>query len=315
LGAGESGKSTVAKQLKIIHMGGFDEDERKSYIPIIFTNIIYNMKTLISAAREMKFPIEKEDIAQKVLGLDTVAPIDSTNGKMIAELWKDSGILMAFKRQSEIQLQDSAAYYFEAIERIMQTNYIPNEQDVLRSRAKTTGIIETQFDLQGIRFNLVDVGGQRSERKKWMHCFQDVTAVVFCIAISEYDLKLYEDDKVNRMHESLELFKNTVNNEWFSGAKGNNPAFILFFNKSDLFREKIKKIDLKCCFSDYTGGLDEDNAYKFVQRKFLEANQNPKKHIYTHLTCATDTNNINVVFSAVQDIILRDTLDNVGLAV
>jgi hypothetical protein len=111
----------------------------------------------------------------------------------------------------------------------------------------------------------VDVGGQRSERKKWLHCFQDVTAVIFCIATSEYDLKLYEDDKINRMHESLELvsilykrlsdfqFKTTVNNEWFSGVKGPSPSFILFFNKSDLFKEKIKKIDLKVCFPDYNG--------------------------------------------------------------
>jgi len=315
LGAGESGKSTVAKQLKIIHLGGFDEAERRSYIPIIHTNVIYNMKALVMGARDMKISIQKEDSARKVLDLDSVAAVDSANGKLIGELWKDSGIISVFQRQSEIQLNDSAAYYFESLDRIMQPNYLPSEQDVLRSRAKTTGIIETEFDAHGLKFKLVDVGGQRSERKKWMHCFQDVTAVIFCIATSEYDLKLYEDDKVNRMQESLDLFKNTVNNEYFSGLKGGpSPAFILFFNKSDLFKEKIKKIDLSTCFPEYQGGADFDEAYKFLERKFLELNQNPKKHIYTHLTCATDTDNINVVFNAVQDIILRGTLDSVGLA-
>jgi len=64
---------------------------------------------------------------------------------------------------------------------------------------------------------MVDVGGQRSERKKWMHCFQDVTAVIFCVALSEYDLKLYEDDTTNRMHESLKLFKEICNSKWFFG--------------------------------------------------------------------------------------------------
>jgi len=140
-----------------------------------------------------------------------------------------------------------------------------------------------------------------------------VTAIIFCVAISEYDLKLYEDDKVNRIQESLELWKQTVNNDWFSGAKGPSPSFILFFNKSDLFKEKIKKTDLKVAFPEYTGGCDFDNAYKFIQKKFLESIENTKKHIYTHLTCATDTDNINVVFSAVQDIILRGTLEGVGI--
>lgn len=58
-----------------------------------------------------------------------------------------------------------------------------------------------------LRCRLLDVGGQRSERKKWMHCFQDVTAVLFCAATSEYDLKLEEDDTTNRIHESLRLFR------------------------------------------------------------------------------------------------------------
>lgn len=41
---------------------------------------------------------------------------------------------------------------------------------------------------------LFDVGGQRSERKKWIHCFEDVTAIIFCVAMSEYDQVLHEDE-------------------------------------------------------------------------------------------------------------------------
>ena len=43
-------------------------------------------------------------------------------------------------------------------------------------------------------FRLFDVGGQRSERKKWIHCFEDVTAIIFCVAMSEYDQVLHEDE-------------------------------------------------------------------------------------------------------------------------
>ena len=43
---------------------------------------------------------------------------------------------------------------------------------------------------------MVDVGGQRSERKKWIHCFEGVTAILFCVALSAYDLTLEEDGKI-----------------------------------------------------------------------------------------------------------------------
>ena len=89
----------------------------------------------------------------------------------VKKLWADKGVQATYKRRAEFQLNDSAAYYFDAIERIAAEDYIPTEQDVLRSRAKTTGIIETEFEVDGVKFRMCDVGGQRSERKKWMHWY------------------------------------------------------------------------------------------------------------------------------------------------
>ena len=166
----------------------------------------------------------------------------------ISSMWKDNGIKEAYARSSEFQLNDSASYYFENVKRLAEDNYIPNDQDILRSRAKTTGIVEVSFKVENLLFRMIDVGGQRSERKKWLHCFQDVTSAVFCVSLSEYDLKLYEDDVTNRMHESLRLFREICNNKWFR-----ETAMILFLNKVDLFEEKIKKVDLNVCFPKYTG--------------------------------------------------------------
>lgn len=72
--------------------------------------------------------------------------------------------------------------------------YVPTVDDVLRTRVKTTGIVEMVFTFRDLRFRLVDVGGQRSERKKWIHCFQGITALIFTVALSEYDLVLAEDE-------------------------------------------------------------------------------------------------------------------------
>jgi len=315
LGAGESGKSTVAKQMKIIHLQGFSNEERLTYKSIIYNNVVMSMKSLVMAANELGIPLghSVNDSAERLRSIDSQSFPGTLSPEMAADirnLWSDHGIKKAYSRQSEFQLNDSAAFYFDNVDRLAERNYVPTEHDVLRSRAKTTGIIETEFQVEKSRFRMVDVGGQRSERKKWMHCFQDVTSVIFCVAISEYDLRLYEDDQTNRMHESLKLFKEICNSKWFT-----DTAMMLFLNKRDLFEEKIRRVDLTVAFPEYSGGKNYDNAVTFIKDKFLAENENPRKHIYVHVTCATDTDNIQVVFNAVKDIILQKILEDTGITV
>lgn len=117
---------------------------------------------------------------------------------------------------------------------------------------------------------------------------------------------LEEDGKTNRMHESLNLFADVVNNQWFS-----NTSIILFLNKKDLFQAKIKKTNLNVCFPGYKGGLDFDKGSAYIEKQFLKKNKSEgTRHIYTHLTCATDTENIRVVFNAVQEIFLTTILSD-----
>jgi len=223
-------------------------------------------------------------------------------GKAISLLWSNQKVKDFYTSDSSVQVHDSAPYFFGNVDRITSPGYVPNSQDVLHSRARTTGIAEIQFFIDGVRFRMMDVGGQRSERKKWIHCFQDVTALIFCVAMSEYDLKLYEDDGVNRMQESMMLFEEICNCQWFL-----ETAIILFLNKVDLFYEKITRVDLNVCFPEYTGGLDAKKGSQFLRDKFTSLNRG-RKPIYAHLTCATDTDNVSYVFACLKDIILRHSL-------
>lgn len=100
--------------------------------------------------------------------------------------------------------------------------YLPSEQDVLRSRVRTTGIVENDFEIENNQFKMYDVGGQRNERKKWIHCFENVTAVLFVAAISEYDQVLYEDENTNRIVEALNLFEE-VSGRLFNEREQQHP--------------------------------------------------------------------------------------------
>jgi len=227
----------------------------------------------------------------------------------IRALWRDSGIKEAVRRSREFQLNDSAVYYFNAIERMAAINYLPTDQDILRSRVQTTGITETTFKVGELTYKLFDVGGQRSERKKWIHCFENVTALVFLVSLSEYDQMLYEDESVNRMQEALTLFDSICNSRWFV-----KTSIILFLNKIDLFAEKLPRSPLGDYFPDYAGGDNYDAACEYLLHRFVSLNQSAAtKQIYAHYTCATDTQQIKFVLSAIQDILLQLHLRECGL--
>jgi len=313
LGAGESGKSTIAKQMKIIHLNGFSAEEKALFITAIHTNVYQSMRAMVQAAQRLSIEVRA---SPALLGKFEASFLDSRIspefGKEIATLWKDPGIQKAYERRSEYQLNDSTKYYMDDVLRVTAANYEPTDQDVLRSRVQTTGIIETEFSVDGHKFIMVDVGGQRSERKKWIHCFEDVTAVLFCVGLSEYDQVLYEDNVTNRMHEALKLFHEICQSKWFTYT-----AMILFLNKSDLFADKVKAgKSIKIAFPDYNGaGTFEDSA-KFIQQKFTAVNDpltGKAKDIYPHITCATDTNNVRVVFTAVKDFIMSQALQSSGM--
>lgn len=83
--------------------------------------------------------------------------------------------------------------YFRDIDRLFAKDYLPTDQDILRARLRTTGITETEFNTGSLIYRMFDVGGQRSERKKWIHVFENVHVVLFLVAISGYDHALVED--------------------------------------------------------------------------------------------------------------------------
>ena len=70
---------------------------------------------------------------------------------------------------------------------------------------------------RSFHYRLFDVGGQRSERKKWIHCFEDVTAIIFCVAMSEYDQVLHEDETTvskKMMQKKIKVISRDFKNSW-----------------------------------------------------------------------------------------------------
>ncbi|OUC40533.1 g-protein alpha subunit [Trichinella nativa] len=328
LGAGESGKSTIVKQMRILHINGFSERERRDKITDIKRNIRDSITVIVKSMEELSPPIrlEKSSNMEHVRYMLEVAcapdfqyPDDFFD--RVKNLWRDQGVQASYERSNEYQLIDCAKYMF-------------------------------------------DVGGQRDERRKWIQCFNDVTAVIFVCASSSYNMVLLEDKTVNRLRESLSLFKSIWNNRWLKTI-----SVILFLNKQDLLAEKIKsgRHKLEDYFPEYSNYLipsdaqfepGEDpcvvRAKYFIRGEFLKlclpsmreqaagvplpcvlteesASAKPLvqtgrggtltlhalrshnsssvsrtyRYIYPHFTCALDTANVRRVFDNCRNIIRR----------
>ncbi|RYP91827.1 hypothetical protein DL770_002083 [Monosporascus sp. CRB-9-2] len=271
LGSGESGKSTIVKQMKIIHLKGYSAEELYNYRVTVFKNLLECARALVIAMDQ--FDIEPSNPETKgycdyLLGYTVEAgpsaSIEPEVGVAVQALWHDPCIDKLMEHATEFYLMDSAEYMF-------------------------------------------DVGGQRSERKKWIHCFENVTSIIFCVALSEYDQVLLEESSQNRMMESLLLFDSVVNSRWFM-----RTSIILFLNKVDIFKVKLPRSPLGNYFPDYSGGNDVNKAAKYLLWRFNQVNR-AHLNLYPHLTQATDTSNIRLVFAAVKETILNNALKDSGI--
>jgi guanine nucleotide-binding protein subunit alpha len=317
IGAGESGKSTFIKQMRIIHSNGFQDGERSGFKGVIYSNMVLAFRLLLEIMRDegLAFADEKTKMYSDL--------IETTDHNLKAEqaftnnnireamlgMWHDHGVQRAVAKSHEFALNDSLNFYFQKIERMFDPAWIPDDQDILHARLRTTGVTETLFEVGNLKFRMVDVGGQRSERKKWIHCFEGVQCLMFMVALSGYNQCLLEDQNANQMYEAMVLFESLINGMWFK-----NKPVILFFNKIDLFREKLRISPISTYFPDYAGEEgDEEAARGYFAERFRAINQTAGREIYIHYTDATDTNLLRNTIQSVQHIIIQKNLQQLSL--
>lgn len=147
-------------------------------------------------------------------------------------------------------------------------NYQLSDDDILKARIRTVGIANLQFKVNQINVNLVDVGGQKTERKNWENCFKNVSYLLFVVSLSDFDQIMFEDGKTSRSLDAQQLFGNMANNSIFM-----NKNVFLVLNKLDVFEKKLRDYPEKFreAYPNFSGNINNvDEAVEHVKQNFLD---------------------------------------------
>mmetsp|Transcript_22793 Transcript_22793/g.53822 ORF Transcript_22793/g.53822 Transcript_22793/m.53822 type:complete len:406 (+) Transcript_22793:354-1571(+) len=355
LGAGESGKSTIFKQMRIIYGSPRTDEDLRMFGVVIRSNCITVTRKLCQLIKllELEEDLEEEPASngaedgmtpfeafEKLVSylIDGSAPqfdpIDLSNDwvghlpaaglgpnndaqmflhiwKLIKTFWESKFMKEVWLKRSYVNIIDGHKEFLDSLERIASPSFKPTQQDLLLARVKTTQVNMERYRIDGIEFEMYDVGGQRSERRKWIDCFDSVDAVIFVAALSEFDQNLAESKRTNRMVEALELFRTVCNNRAFA-----NTSVLLFLNKKDIFEEKLQYSDIAAQkpFADYDGPPNDlNNGIIYFIEKFKDCLINDEMTDSFIQPCtATDTNNMEFVLDSTRTIIMTDNLRRSG---
>lgn len=234
--------------------------------------------------------------------------------KDIMALWSDP-IVRDILRRRKIRLEEFPGFFLNDLERVTASRYMPNDDDVLKARLKTVGVSEYRFEMEaaagresGTEWRIVDVGGSRSQRATWVPFFDDVDAIIFLAPISGFDQVLVEDRSINRLEDSVLLWKAVCSNLLLA-----NVDLVLFLNKCDILEAKLNSgIRLAKYVRSYGDRPNDlDTASKYFRTKFgaihREYSPNPRK-FYGWCTSVTDTATTAGILASVRDMVIRQHL-------
>ncbi|KAJ3733784.1 guanine nucleotide binding protein, alpha subunit [Lentinula guzmanii] len=238
------------------------------------------------------------------------------------KLWHDSTI-RELLNVSGIRLEDTPGFFLDDLERITALRYVPSDDDILKARLKTMGVSEHRFvlktgNLVSRDWRVFDVGGARSLVRfdsdfiafhfDPLDNNDSLDAIIFLAPLSCFDQSLIEDPSVNRLEDSILLWRSIVSNQLLQKTE-----LILFLNKCDILKAKLESgIQFSKWVISYS---DRPNTFegtsKYMKKKFgtIHKNNSPTpRTFYCHFTSVTDIQSTFQILENVKDFIVRKSL-------
>ncbi|KAF9070844.1 guanine nucleotide binding protein, alpha subunit [Rhodocollybia butyracea] len=231
------------------------------------------------------------------------------------KLWHDPTI-KALLQALRIRLEDTPGFFLDELDRVTALKYVPSDDDILKARLKTMGVSEHRFvlktgNMMSRDWRVFDVGGARSLRAAWAPFFDACDAIIFLAPLSCFDQSLVEDPSVNRLEDSILLWRAIVSNQLLQTTE-----LILFLNKCDILKAKLES---GIRFSKWVISYgDRPNTFegtsRYMKKKFatiFKQHSTTPRTFYCHFTSVTDTHStFTILENGTQNLAYKAPIDN-----
>ncbi|TFK51201.1 G-alpha-domain-containing protein [Heliocybe sulcata] len=235
----------------------------------------------------------------------------------IVGLWWDEAVQFVLHKHG-VRLEEMPGFFLNDVERIATFDYEPTDDDILRARVRTLGVEEHRLVMQtgapnfGTEWYVYDVGGSRIQRHKWVPYFDDVQAIIF-LAPMVFNQTLEEDSTVNRLEDTMHLWKDICSNSLLA-----NATLVLFLNKIDILRSTLAAgVKLNRYVPSYGDAPnDVENVTRFFKDKFraYHKRHSPKyRPFFVHETSVIDNRTTSAIIIGVREGILHAHLKSMSI--
>ncbi|KAI0644624.1 G-alpha-domain-containing protein [Trametes meyenii] len=257
---------------------------------------------------------EQDDEKLEEVDLEAAADIIASCADDMHALWTDPAVKAVLSKQG-MRPEEGPGFFLNDVTRVAASNYKPSDDDVVRARLRTMGVQEHRITFEkgsdaGSEWLIYDVGGGRSLRHAWYPYFDDINAIIFLAPISCFDERLAEDKRINRLQDSLLLWKAVCSTKLLAKVQ-----LILFLNKCDLLEKKLARgvrlADWVPTYGNKPNDVESVSRYFRSQFKDISARHSPTQRIfYSFLTSVVDTKATRITVATVHEGIQRTNLKN-----
>ncbi|KAI8913400.1 guanine nucleotide binding protein, alpha subunit [Gorgonomyces haynaldii] len=296
LGSGDSGKTTLLRQMQLHYGKGIDRAQKQEYRVKSLQLVYEGIGLLVQICQHYNWPLQAPQLSPP--------PFSQNDLLHIHSLRKSQSFLAALDVGYKFNLVSNFDYLLDRVEHFNHPNYEMTDQDMLMIRVPTSGITMYEFVIDRQPLIVYDVGGQRGLRKQWVPFFDHVNCILFVTDLSSFDQRLEEDRKTNRLVDAIELFQKVSNNPLLRHCN-----MILFLNKIDLLHKRLKIARVQDTFTRFKGKNEAGDVCNYFGALFK---QQTERRTIVHPTCCVDTKATRLILNSVIQSIIERSVEEFG---